>query len=300
MKLLHSYLNGNVHVKLFDDGTKIQEWDGDSYSDAKPEFPNSMDVKITNYCDLECKFCHEKSGKYGKHADLDYLLTVLKDLPAGTELAIGGGNPLSHPKLREFLEECKKLSLICNMTINYKHLFWHIGMINSFIDQKLIYGLGISVDSDSDLNMVYLLSDDTNVVFHVISGVESIDILDRIYESPVHKVLILGYKEFGRGIKFYNAEVEDKKTVWHTQISKYFKKLQLTFDDLGAKQFDMQQYFSKERWESMFTGFDGQFTMYIDAVKKEFAVSSTGKDRFALDKPIKECFKQVRILSGNE
>ena len=102
MELLQKYKNGNVDVEIYTDGTKIQEWEGD-YKDAKPEFPNSMDVKITNYCDLNCPFCHEESTTKGKHGDLNKLLEILSDLPKGVEIAIGGGNPLDHPDLMYFL-----------------------------------------------------------------------------------------------------------------------------------------------------------------------------------------------------
>ena len=89
MELLYRYQNGNVEVSLFDDGTKIQEWPDEEQ--PKPKFPVSMDVKITNYCDLNCKFCHEMSTTSGKHGNLDKLFTFLQELPNGTELAIGGG-----------------------------------------------------------------------------------------------------------------------------------------------------------------------------------------------------------------
>lgn len=55
MKLLNKYLNGNVTVTLFDNGTKIQEWDDNE--GAHPDYPNSMDIKITDYCDAGCKWC---------------------------------------------------------------------------------------------------------------------------------------------------------------------------------------------------------------------------------------------------
>lgn len=55
MKLLNKYLNGNVTVTLFDNGTKIQEWDDNEQ--PNPDYPNSMDIKITDYCDAGCKWC---------------------------------------------------------------------------------------------------------------------------------------------------------------------------------------------------------------------------------------------------
>jgi len=59
--ILHSYQNGNTLVNLYNDGTKTREYEGE----PKPVFPESIDVKITNYCDAGCTFCHEKSTRLG-------------------------------------------------------------------------------------------------------------------------------------------------------------------------------------------------------------------------------------------
>ena len=102
MEILTNYKNGNYTVKLYSDGTKIKETEADSFI---AEFPDSIDLKITNYCDLNCPMCHEKSNIDGKEGNLDS--PFLESLPSGIELAIGGGNPLSHSALLPFLEKMK-------------------------------------------------------------------------------------------------------------------------------------------------------------------------------------------------
>jgi hypothetical protein len=47
------YHNGNTVVTLLEDGTKVREWQGD----AQPNHPESIDIKLTDYCDLGCQFC---------------------------------------------------------------------------------------------------------------------------------------------------------------------------------------------------------------------------------------------------
>ena len=139
MKILNNYLNGNVIVTIYDNGTRVQEWP----DEEKPVYklPISMDIKVTNYCDQTplCQFCHEKSSLTGKHGDLEYLLHIIKDLNPGTEVALGGGNPLTHPKLEFFLQQCKKIGLIPSLTVNsgilnnsyYTNLLNYL--INSFL-----------------------------------------------------------------------------------------------------------------------------------------------------------------------
>ena len=99
-QIIAKYTNGNYKVQILSDGTKIRYTKDNAF---KPEFPESIDVKITDYCDMGCAYCHELSTPKGKHANLDILLEVLKPLLPGTELAIGGGNPLFHPNLLPFL-----------------------------------------------------------------------------------------------------------------------------------------------------------------------------------------------------
>ena len=214
MKLLNKYLNGNVTVTLFDNGTKIQEWDDNE--GAHPDYPNSMDIKITDYCDAGCKWCHEKSTVNGKHADLEYLLDVLQDLPKGTELAIGGGNPLDHPGLVPFLTTCKSLGLIPNLTINYKHICKekYLTLVNKLIDNKLIYGLGLSIPDIFNFNVIDLINNKSNVVYHVIAGINKLYVLNKIKASPVQKCLILGYKDYGRGQQYRSQEVIDNLQNW--------------------------------------------------------------------------------------
>ena len=118
---LYSYTNGNYQVTLLKDGTKIRECKGSVF---RPDFPESMDIKITNWCNMGeiCTHCHEASYKNGKQGNLQDLLNRLVGLPPGVELAIGGGNPLSHDDLDVFLDRVRKMGLVPNITINELHL----------------------------------------------------------------------------------------------------------------------------------------------------------------------------------
>ena len=63
-----NYPNGNYHVEIFEDGTKIRENNLDFF---EAQFPENIDLKITNYCDVNCAFCHEDSTIRGEHSILD-------------------------------------------------------------------------------------------------------------------------------------------------------------------------------------------------------------------------------------
>ena len=127
MKRLVRYKNGNYTVTIdTKNGTKIRENDLDFF---RADFPESMDIKITNRCDMGCPMCHENSTKDGVHGDI-ISESFIDKLHPYTELAIGGGNPLEHPDLVTFLEKCKKLQLIPSMTVNQIHFMRNLDFIN--------------------------------------------------------------------------------------------------------------------------------------------------------------------------
>lgn len=284
-KKLNTYLNGGYKVCIYEDGTKVRECFD---SDIKPEFPESIDIKVTDYCDLGCKFCHENSTIKGRHSNLEFALKLFKGLPAGVELAIGGGNPMSWPDLTRFLSAMKKLCLVCNLTINGGHVSDNIDELKNLTEGKYIYGLGISyIGSQSKhfIECIKLANFYPNTVFHLIMGVHSLKDLDLILQKVENpKILLLGYKQHGRGLKYFGPEVDKNLKEWYRSVDSYFGRgAIISFDNLGIKQMNLRRFFSKEKWNEFFMGNDGQFTFYIDLVKEEYAISSTSKNRHKIE-----------------
>jgi hypothetical protein len=276
MKTLASYENGNCLVELFEDGTKIVSYE----EEPKYDFPNNLDIKITNYCDLGCKFCFESSTKAGVHGDLNVLFQKLSPLPSGVEIAIGGGNPTAHPDLVDFLVRCKEKGWIVNITVNQGHLkpFWDD--ITSLIDKELVRGIGLSITS-SNFSYVKRLKEKTqHVIYHLIAGVHEPIVIDEILEfDDFPKLLVLGYKKFGFGNDFYSKEVDEKIAQWRMYVSKYFEKGIVSFDNLGIEQLKIKRFLTDEGWEKYFFGEDFTFSFYIDAVEKKFSPTSRSIER---------------------
>ena len=106
MKAWVHYKNGNYMVSLnLITGDRIRQ---NNQNYFEPDTIESCDVKITNFCSGAggyrggCPFCHEGSSPLGKHGDI-LSPSWLDKLHPYCELAIGGGNPLSHPDLDKFL-----------------------------------------------------------------------------------------------------------------------------------------------------------------------------------------------------
>lgn len=307
--LLTKHKNGNVEVELYDDGTRICEFT--SFDEMNLEYPLNMDIKITNYCDNPiCKsYCHEQSDENGKHGDLDFIFEVIKNMK-GSELAIGGGNPLSHPDLIEFLQKCKTAGIYSNLTINQYHINSHFDMIETIIKNDLAKGIGISLTSRKvdDIKKINELT--SNMVLHVIAGVHSIEETEEVLEKlgDNSKVLILGYKDdWGNGIPFKLARGEniDKKIYgFYTKLPRLFEKNNLTvsFDNIALRQLNVKRFFNDEQWNKFYQGKDGVGSMYIDCIKQEYALCSTAKERFNINESdkVKDIFKHIKSLSKLE
>ena len=277
-KLLSKYRNGNYNVAIFDDGTKIRYNNSNSLI---PEFVESMDMKISNYCPFNCPMCHEKSsedGEYGKILHHPFI----KTLHSGAELALGGGAVTYHPDLIPFLEELKEQGVLPSITINQRE--WEETKIDYLINKQLIYGLGVSFTNVDDEVWDKILSY-PNAVVHLIAGYHSRDVFE-YFANKGAKILILGYKNWGRGkdyFKNYSNQIMVRTRELKEILPTLFTRCKVvSFDNLSIKQLDIRTVIGEEKWKEFYMGDDGQYTMYVDMVKQECAKSSTSPDRFPL------------------
>lgn len=293
--MLAQYKNGNTIVTLLKDGTKIRKWN----DIAKPELPESIDLKITDYCDAGCPWCHEKSTTQGIHADINNVLKVTEGLHEGTELAIGGGNPLDFPNLEELLIKLKARGLICNLTVNSVHLEKHEERLYKLMRKYLVYGLGISYTPKFDQyfqknnpRLIYDGEISDRVVIHLIAGIHDYKLLKKY---NFFKFLVLGYKTFGFGVDYKNSKIEKGIKKWRYFIGHYLSDeyAKISFDNLGLEQLKIKNLLTEEDWNSRFMGEDGTFTMYVDAVKMEYAKTSTGQRNKINNISIKEMFSNI-------
>jgi len=181
MNLLGEYVNGNYNVRIFSNGTKIRFNDLDNLT---PSYPENIDIKITDYCDRGCQFCHENSTIKGAHGNI-LNQEFIDTLHPHTELSLGGGNPIDHPDLIEFLKKLKERKIISNITVNQKHFIDRKAFIDYLVSEKLVYGLGVSV-TEVTPELIALLKENKNIVVHVIYGV--------IQESEIKKLYDEGLK----------------------------------------------------------------------------------------------------------
>lgn len=240
--------------------------------------------------------CHENSTPDGLHGDIMNLKFIETLLPY-TELALGGGNPLTHPDLVSFLEKCKALKLIPSMTINQIHFMKpeYEELIDKLVSEKLIYGLGVSLTHATD-EFIAKVKKYPNAVIHIINGVQPISEVKKLYDHNL-KVLILGYKMFRRGIEYFSEAVTTTKNEYYAELGEMLKHFDVvSFDNLALNQLEVKRLLTDDEWNEFFMGDDGSHTMYIDCINKQFAKSSVApvEDRRDLMDDIKPMFDYIR------
>lgn len=289
------YKNGNYIVKFnIKDGTKIRETEEDEFI---ADFAENMDIKISNHCDMNCAFCHEGSNKNGKHADI-LNEKFVSTLHPYQEVALGGGDVTSHPDLIPFLEKLKDLKVIANITVNQRHFEEKQDLIRKLVDEKLIYGIGVSLVNPTK-EFITLIKKYPNAVIHTINGIlKSSDI--NILANNNLKLLILGYKNLRRGNEFYieNSEniINNQKWLKENLINIFDKFNVVSFDNLAIEQLEVQKVITKEYWKQFYMGDDGSSTYYIDMVERKFARSSTAEfnKRYDLLDSVDDMFKEIK------
>lgn len=293
MELLGRYKNGNFVTTILSDGTKIRETKDDEFI---PSFAENMDCKISNQCDRLCKFCHEGSTPDGKHGDI-LNEKFIDTLHPYQEIAIGGGDATSHPDLIPFLQKLKERKVIANMTVNQIHFEKKQELIKKLVDEKLIYGLGVSLVNPTK-HFIELMKQYQNAVIHVINGVLKPEDI-KVLENNNLKMLILGYKHLRRGNEYFETEqndIEIKQKWLYENLENIIQKFKVvSFDNLAIEQLNVKRLLTQKEWDEFYMGDDGKVTYYVDMVERKFAQSSTAPfdKRYDLLDSVDDMFKVI-------
>ena len=293
--LLSKYKNGNAMIELYDDGTKIMETDDDEFDF---EFASSMDVCISERCDNGCKFCYANCTPNGKVANFDW--GFLNEIPAGVEMAINMQFPLPEG-FEDFLRKMKDNGVIVNVTINQRHFEQHEDYIEYLVKEHLVWGVGISLVQATE-QFIDSVKQFDNAVIHVINGVVTMTDMLMLGNKDL-KLLILGYKDKGRGVSYHEnekAEVERKQEMMKHCIPIFMKMFKaVSFDNLALKQLDIKSLVSDDVWDMYYMGKEATSSFYINLVKGTYSPSSLD----TLELPIgglnvKEMFQNIKGKSA--
>lgn len=301
----YQYWNGNGYVEINKkDGTLITTVLDDK--DFDPEFPLNCDINISNNCKIGCAFCYQGCSINGKHSDIKKFIedknSFLYTLHEGTELAINGNEPF-HPDLELLLNFCKERNILANLTVNELSLVLHTDIIEKYLEDGLIHGIGVSPNMWS-VPLLDFCQKHSIAVIHTIAGITTPQQYQCLFDKDV-KILILGYKNFGRGENYleeHDGNVKDNIRWLQNNIKEmrnHFKVL--SFDNLAIEQVNPKSFLTKKEWEKFYRGDDGHHTLFIDLVNETFAKNSVQpKEKHkTLMNDIKDMLKVIKEESVN-
>ena len=295
MAKIVEYQNGNSTVELYEDGTRVIQFE----DNLKLDYPLNIDIRVSTACSLGynpktgkavCEFCHESARTDGKECDYNELKSILKGLPKGIELAIGG-NKITQG-LIEFLMWSTKKGFINNLTVNHLHVNRDEFILSQLMSEKVVRGLGISYRNGYPLNINNSFYNNPNVILHVIAGIDDVD---NIISLPFQKVLVLGYKKFGFGETYFGDDVKQSLQEWYWYVKKLIDaKRVVSFDNLALEQLNIKRFLPENMWDEFN---QGEHSMYINAVDKFFSPSSRNPERISWNETnIKDYFQQLEII----
>lgn len=288
----HSYKNGNMTVTIDDtNGTRECFTMDDEFH---PDFPLNIDVMISQKCEYGCPQCYAGCTPNGKHADL-FGFEFIESLHSYTELALNINSEVP-PRFEDFLWFLREKSIITNVTVNQKFLEKNSEYIDKLYENKLIYGLGVSL-SNATPEFVQLVKKYPNAVIHTINGILTESEVEVLKDNDL-KILVLGYKMKNRGSEYFNSKDHEKiianqKWLYDNleEIMGHFKVLSL--DCLGIDQLEPSRFIPAEKYEMLYQGEDGKLTFALDMVNGTFASSSTSEIEYPILDTVEDMFKVV-------
>lgn len=266
------YKNGNSVCRInLNNGTKIRETKDDEFD---LDFPESIDMSIGTKCDGGCKFCYINASPNGIDGEL-LNHKFIDTLHPYTEVAING-NSVDHPQLVPFLEKLKRKNILANITVNQIHFERKEDVIKDLVDRDLVKGIGISLRNPTP-EFISRVKRYPNAVIHAINGILRPSDIEAMRDHDL-KLLILGYKDLGRGVGYME---DNRETVMARQrylydvlptLPNHFRVV--SFDNLALDQLDVKRILSPDEWEEFYLGDEGTSSMFIDLVTGKFGVSS--------------------------
>lgn len=184
--------------------------------------PEFYDVKITNQCFGNCKWCYQNSEKDGAHAvgavkKIKNFFGLMNKNDRPFQVAIGGGEPTLHPEFEQILLTFYDLGITPNYTTNGMFIEKGILEIEKILIYTQLYCGGIAISCHPHLEQfwknAFIMFKNSNIRinFHIIiSDIESIDYFLKIYNLYFEEIdyfVLLPYVSQGRAVQ-KNVEVK--------------------------------------------------------------------------------------------
>jgi hypothetical protein len=278
------------HWTVFDrdSGTKTRlAFDDTPHYVGQPSFrsqaPELVDIKITDYCPFNCSYCYQDSTLEGKHGNEEWLSSLVGALGDANvfEVALGGGEPTLYPHFLPLLRKFRAAGVVPNFTS--KNLAW---LRQPFAEE--VFGLigGWAYSAETVQHAERLLSEveactkdfkgstrAKTSIQHVVGLLPEDEFRELLRFAAKNwiRVVLLGFKEVGRGLGF--GARQRPRWLEIVQEVNAERNLILGVDTALADQYWGDILAAGVR-ENYMTRTEGQFSCYIDGVAQTINTSS--------------------------
>lgn len=287
---------------------------------VRSDFPELVDIKVTDRCAMGCTFCYQASTPTGPHGDWDKayrLVDYLAEMGV-LEVAIGGGEPLQWRKFSQFVDLLHRKEITPNVTTRIPQrmppetlpLLGSVGFSCESLEvlEETVFDLSILDRNDPSEDFPEGEVRTTSClwakkfVVHIALGVtpmEEVLRMVRFCKQHYLEVLLLDYKPVGRGESFAPYPY----TNWVAQIAPIVSPcysgarsirgrphatpigMRLGIDTGLAQRFRQDLLTILKVDPRLMVGEEGKFSMYIDMVKWSFAKDSYSSARESFPLP---------------
>lgn len=184
--------------------------------------PTLADFQITSRCTLGCPHCYASADPLGVEVALPEVERVLRELGACgvPQIALGGGEPLSHPAMIEILELCHSHNLVPNFTTSglllddrfiraIKRYCGAVALSLEGVGERYTQRRGLRFELLQE-RLTTLLDRGVATVLQVTLSQENFGELEQIVEFALsaprlYGVIFLAYKQVGRGTGYHHT-----------------------------------------------------------------------------------------------
>jgi hypothetical protein len=253
--------------------------------------PELVDLKVTDFCRNNCRFCYQDSDEKGEHASMQNigrLAYALGELGV-FEVAIGGGEPMEHPDFLEILDIFQRNGIVANFTTRETDWLRDEARRERIMSRCGGFALSAGTPHDvEDLRTIFdyhgIPSDGVHV--HIVMGTVSrteFEEMLRTCHDAGFRATLLGWKSAGRACKrkpkpydwWMDAVREEAERDGRYWLSPWIGIDTALAQQSGGKLSDIPKccYYLEE----------GRWSCYIDAVKFRMARSSYAEAGTDLD-----------------
>jgi organic radical activating enzyme len=264
--VLFNRTNGHRHRVRFDD----------TAPSTRASFAELVDICLTSYCGYGCSFCYQGSTKSGKHGDTQTIKQYISKLAYHRcfEVALGGGEPTTHPDFKEICEHARSNGVIPNFTTrniefvrdNYKWCAETTGAI------------AFSAEYDKTIHQVAALRqlhssyyDYPHFTVQIVCGVPygGVGSLMDLCKDKSIPVTLLGFKEQHRGKTTRQNNYDD----W-VAAARRIKRFNVDTAFLAKHIDQLNELVGEDNGVKYFSPVEGVESCYLDAVTNQLAPSS--------------------------